>query len=171
MSSKLHFKMEDTEEKELLGEEEETGEHDADVGGAVETAAEELMTDMKLEDDIDEVRGKEPDFSWSYHIEIYPWNADDMTENFVRLIKLAQFSQIFMKKKGIGKDNDGTEKIDDKLPGRQRKGCLHLYTDTWQNAKNIMRSATWKTMTAKQLTFEITKCGPAVGKMESGFDI
>lgn len=61
-------------------------------------------------------------FNWTYHIEIYPWNADDMTENFVRLIKLAQFSQIFMRKKGVGKESGDGEKVDDKLPARQRKG-------------------------------------------------
>ncbi|KAK0048502.1 nucleolin [Biomphalaria pfeifferi] len=132
-----------------------------------DNTAEDMMTDMKLEDEIDEVRSDKPDFNWLYHIEIYPWNADDMTENFIRLIKLAQFSQICLRKKGVGKETDDSEKADDKLSGRLRIGCLHLYTDTSQNAKNIMRSATWKTMAAKQLVFELTKQGPSPGQLET----
>ncbi|CAL1530454.1 unnamed protein product [Lymnaea stagnalis] len=157
--------VEELEENELLGGQEESCHRKNDI----DETAEDLMTDMRLEDEIDEVRAIEPDFNWTYHIEVYPWNADDMTENFVRIIKLAQFSQIYMRKKGVGKETDDSEKIDDKLPARQRKGCLHLYTDTSQNAKNIMRSATWKTMTAKELTFEITKRGPNDGETESAY--
>ena len=45
-----------------------------------------------------------------------------MTENFVRLLKLADFTQIFMRKKGVSKENGEAESVDDKLHDRQRKG-------------------------------------------------
>ena len=45
-----------------------------------------------------------------------------MTENFVRLLKLADFSQVFMRKKGACKENGEPESVDDKLHDRQRKG-------------------------------------------------
>ncbi|XP_059174512.1 uncharacterized protein LOC131954770 isoform X2 [Physella acuta] len=158
--------MEEVEETEVNDQMKEA-KLEKNAANDLDETTEVLMTDMKLEDEIDEIRETEPGFNWTYHIEIYPWNADDMTENFVRLIKLAQFSQIFMRKKGTGKESGEGETIDDKLPARQRKGVLHLYTDSWQNAKNIMRSATWKKMAAKLLSFDIIKKGPEVGQIET----
>ncbi|GFN82051.1 hypothetical protein PoB_000855700 [Plakobranchus ocellatus] len=159
---------EEAEEDELLGGE------DVDPGSSVladdiDETAEELMTDMKLEDEIDEVRLTEPDFQWSYHIEIYPWTADDLTENFVRLLKIADFSKVFLKKRGSCKENGEPESIDDKLHDRQRKGSIHFYTDNFQNAKNIIRSSTWKAMVSKQLTFEITKRVSGTNNIESAY--
>ncbi|KAH9495457.1 hypothetical protein Btru_015163 [Bulinus truncatus] len=165
--------VDEKEESEHLNSESDACQEDkttSTIENELDNTAEDMMTDMKLEDTIDELhelRSPKPDFNWIYHIEIYPWNADDMTENFVRLIKLSQFSQVCMRKKDMGKETSDTEKVNDKLSGRLRIGCLHLYTDTSQNAKNIMRSATWKTMSAKELTFEITKQGSNPEQIET----
>ncbi|GFS15730.1 fibrillin 1 [Elysia marginata] len=153
----------------LLGGD-EVSHRDRDVAEDIDEAPEDLMTDMKLEDEIDELRLTDPDFQWSYHIEIYPWNADDMTENFVRLLKLADFTQIFMKKKRACRETrEQEESVGDKLQDRQRKGSIHLYTDSFQNAKLIIRSSTWKAMVSKQLTFEITRREPQSGVVESAY--
>ncbi|RUS88423.1 hypothetical protein EGW08_003819 [Elysia chlorotica] len=160
--------VEEAEENELLGGEEENH-ADTSATDDLEETPEDLMTDMKLEDEIDELRQTDPDFQWTYHIEVYPWSADDMTENFVRLLKLADFTQIFMRKKGVSKENGEPESVDDKLHDRQRKGSIHFYAENLQSAKNIIRSSTWKAMISKQLTFEITRRQPGSNVLESAY--
>jgi len=140
---------------------ENLGEEETDTIGNMEAAEDTagLMTDMKLEDSTDEFRNTEPGFKWTYFIEIYPWHADDMTDKFVKLIKLAEFARVVMRKK---KDsNEKTTSEEKTKPIRQRMGCLQFYLQSRQSAKAVMRSLTWKTMTAKEFTIEITRRDPS----------
>lgn len=66
MSEEAQIKMDEAEENELLGEEEVDREGDVDVKGVIDETAEELMTDMKLEDEIDEVRSAEPGMEYVF---------------------------------------------------------------------------------------------------------
>ena len=68
-------------------------------------------------------------FKWTYFIEIYPWHADDMTDKFVKLIKLAEFARVVMRKK---KDsNEKTTSEEKTKPIRQRMGYIVFFYKTW----------------------------------------
>ncbi|XP_005101027.1 uncharacterized protein LOC101853626 [Aplysia californica] len=154
--------VEDADENELLGGVGEEEQQEEGGSNDVDETAEDLMTDMKLEDEIDEARNIEPDFKWTYFIEVYPWSAEDMTENFVKVIKLSHFTRVVMKKKKVP-----TESPD--LQTRQRKGCVQIFLADRQTAKTVMRSMTWKSMAAKELTVEVTRRDPDLGVTESAY--
>lgn len=162
-----------------------------DMGTSEELSEMDTEECTLLDDCAEQFKNDEPNVSWIYFIQIYPWHSTDMSEKFVKLIRLAEFARVVMKKKNLNEksavedktttdaENKTATDIEDKIttndvdktttdaqPQSPKMGCLQFYITSRQSAKAVMRSMTWKSMTAKQLTVEITYRDPTNGEAD-----